>query len=285
MNFRSALRLCTFVVVPLLLVTGCDSSESDDNGGDLPVPNFAIGTQVSTTDSSQNFVAFADELDSTDTLTLGQAIEAGSAGGVFAAGEGTGVFFTAEEGGLLQRWTVSAEDPDNPTVMQDGVISFAGEGLTSFFPTASHIQFIDENKAYLMSSAFGEIIVWDPSSLEITKTITIPGLATDVDGTAGSFSLSGVRSGDQLMFTYNFATPTSLKTESYLVVIDTTDDTVAVDHTATCGDLAYGMVADNGDVYWARAPNRLKCELCREVMSCSGNTMKGLQVLDRRGTP
>lgn len=231
----------------VLLVSGCGAE--DEPEAEIPVGDFVIGTQLATPDGSQNFVAFADQVDDSNMLTLDQALEAGSAGGVFAPADGDGVFFTAEEGGILQRWRANADDR---TVVRDGMLDFSAEGLTSFFPTATHIQFIDDTKAYLMNSAFGEIIVWNPSDLEVLETIEVPEIETDIDGAAGSFSLSGVRTGSRLMFTYNYFRDTSSFTpESYLVVIDTTDDTILVDHSSECGDLTYGVEAENGDVYWA----------------------------------
>ena len=229
-----------------------DSMADTAADADKGFGHYVIGTVVRTPEASQSFVAFAKDIASTDTVMLDDAIEAGSAGGVFAAGDGTGVFFTAEEGGTLQRWraTSTAAD-DDPMVERDGSINFSDVGLTSFFPTPTHVQFISETKAYLMNSLFGEIIVWDPSTLEVLGTIET-GLPTEVLGTPGDFSLSGVSVGDDtLMFTYNYARPDALRAESYLVVIDTTDDTVETDHTVACGDLQYGVAADNGDVYWA----------------------------------
>jgi len=231
-----------------LLLGGC----TEDAETEPLLGEFVIGTQLVTPDSTQSFVVFADDIEAPGQLTLDDSVEAGSAGGVFSPGDGTGVFFTAESGGTLQRWRPGSTDSGDPTVVRDGTVSFAAYGLTSFFPTASHIQFIDETKAYVMNSPMGEIILWDPTNLQVRGVIQIPGLVTQINGVPGSFSFSGVRSGTRLMFTYNyFGDSGSFTRESYLVVIDTTTDTAQSAHTTSCGDLNYGMAAANGDVYWA----------------------------------
>ena len=234
----------TLVCLVALGLSSC--SETDADSTFVAAPNYGLGTNAFTSEGANPFVAFADDLSEERRLTLDDALEVN--GGLFSSPLLGGLFFTQEEGGVLQRWRFLEDGSLEP----DGRISFAGLGLSAPFLRPSHVQFVARDKAYLLDNAFGGIVVWNPRTLEIIRNIEIPEVGP-AEGEFGEFSLSVVRRNDELVFTYHYSSADgdSVFRRADLVVLDVTTDEVQVDTTTACGDLRFGLVVTSGDIVWA----------------------------------
>ena len=160
-----------------------------------------------------------------------------------------GAFFTAEDGGVMQRWRFL----EDGSLQRDGRISFAGLGLTDLFLRTSNVQFVSPDKAYLFDVTFTQIVVFNPSTLEIIETLDIPGVEPAGVGEFLDFCCTTIRRNDELFFTSTYKPDPvdDVFSRADLIVIDTTTDEVSVDRTTACGDLRSAVLRSNGDIVWA----------------------------------
>ena len=231
-------------VLPLVLAIAASACSSNEDG-DPTFAAHALGVNVFLPDSVSQLVAFAEDLDDDERIvTLDEAIEAGV---VFSSPILPGVFFTVEPGAVLQRYRFL----DDGRLQTDGRVSFAGLGETDLFLRPAHAPIVSASKAYLLSAAFGDVLVWNPTTLEVVRRIELPEVGP-TGGESGQFSLSVVERGTELLATYFYRTADNLPVQRVnLIVIDTMTDTVTVDTTTACAELSYGVARSNGDTVWA----------------------------------
>lgn len=115
--------------------------------------------------------------------------------------------------------------------------------------------FVSETKAYLFAEAQYKVIVWNPKTMEVTNTIDLAHLKKEgyvVELWVGT--VKGNKAYVPLRYV-NYSNPNAFKfaNESNLVVIDTTNDTVApVIHTDACTAAGQPAILDDGTIYmWA----------------------------------
>lgn len=228
--------------------TACGGG-GDGGGGGGGGAVYLLGTNVFSDSGTTGYAVPTTALAGGEELTLAQAAE--FAGGIqlFADDSSSGVVFIGDsEAPVLTRYRVSASGG----LTADGELSFANQGLTSINLRHEHIQFVSATKAYLFSSEFGEIIAWNPATMEIVDTIAVPGLTVE-EPWNWEFGYIVFRRGTELVTTFNYRASDfyGVQPRSVLVVLDTATDEVVTDVLEGCGEMTLGTQAANGDIYWA----------------------------------
>lgn len=158
--------LCTAA----LFVAACDESKTEDTdatGGDGPL--YAVQHNINAPDGRLVYVSLLPSLDDPGSATdLSNAIEVSGYAAVQAF---DGALFIAEdEKQSITRWELDENDRPVP----GATVSFANEELGTFWNES--FLFIDATTAWYANDAAQEIIVWNPTTMEITGKIPVSGL-------------------------------------------------------------------------------------------------------------
>ncbi len=136
-------------------------SGGSGNSGQLKGPLYVVANEIYDADSSTTYVNVISSLDAPE-LDPAKAIE-------FAGGRATvrafnGALFVAPpNSNVIQRYAV-AEDG---SLTEDGKVGFGNYGFDSVIIDEWGNTFISPTKAYLFNSAEGEIVIWNPTTMEI----------------------------------------------------------------------------------------------------------------------
>jgi hypothetical protein len=242
-------RLCRLSLPVLALsvsitVTGCEESGNgpDGIGGG---PAFLVGTRrFGDQGAATSYFHVLPSLEQGTPVDETRALEvAGSAKlygafdlGWFAVGDG--------EAPTITRYTLDA----NGALKPGDAISLQAYGVESLWDT---LYFVSPTKAYYPDRAGTQLIVWNPTAMEVTGSIPLPQTAR-----AGFLALYGytpVVRGNELLFSvgwFDWEATDSIVGETGLVVIDTTSDTVArFDVDSRCGGITQTVATSSGDAY------------------------------------
>jgi hypothetical protein len=211
---------------------------------------YAIATVVSGPKESNMYLRVLDSLEPQEDLDLSSAREFPGWSDVKVSGGK--LFVSSGEGPTVMRFGVN----ERRELIEEGRISFGAYAADASMYTQA---FISETKAYLAVGA-NEYVVWNPSTLTITGTITGPEIAPVGAAEAAPAQDRGmVVRGQRLYhsinwFDYeNYAMPAS----SRVVVIDTDADTIIDSIDAPCPYLEPGTVDEGGNIYfsnWVYSP-------------------------------
>jgi hypothetical protein len=141
-------------------------------------------------------------------------------------------------------------------LVEEARISFAEYGADASMYSQV---FISETKAYLALGA-GKYVVWNPTEMLITKTITGPAFApTSGADAAAALDRGMVVRGDRLFHSVNWFDYTNyrMSPSSSIVVLDTTTDEVTSVLDAGCPYLEPGTLDEAGNLYfsnWVYSP-------------------------------
>ena len=226
------------------------SGATGGNGIDASPSAFVLATNVFSPDTTAGYLLVTETLqpDPVVALSLDEAIEQPGGAGVFQ-GPGRSVLVGNAEGPTLRRFVLG----DSGQLRLDGEMSFLNEGVTS---TArgrpATVQLVSEDKAYFLNADFADIIVFDPTVLEIRERIELSGVAPAA-GETGDFGYISFRDGERILITYNYRDSNfyNVLPRTVLVVIDTRTDTVTTDTVEGCGEMTLGARGSDGSIYWA----------------------------------
>jgi len=206
------------------LATGlaaCGGGDDDgDGGGDGPVtgPVFVIANEVYTDSSSTSYINVLDSLDITQ-IDPSKAIEIAGGRATIATHNGW-LFVAPPDEPVIIRYEIDAARK----LVETGRVSFANYGYETIWIDEWGSTFISPTKAYLSNADDGGVVVWNPTTMEITGEI-----APTQDLVRAGLTINGsppVVRGDRMyraIFWSNWqAWETS--TEQYVAVYDTTTD-------------------------------------------------------------
>lgn len=241
-------RIVSSLTLALSLLAGCGGGTT---GPTEPTPTagplYAITTQILTTDEGQSYVLVTDKLDDAGALDLSKAIELpGRALGVGIPKSGT-LYVGGSEDATVTRYDLSADGQ----LVKGATVSFAGKGVTSIGEYQNQFQFISATKAYYFDGRTSQAIVWNPTDMSITGTISLPGLT--VDGTVLTFSTFPIRRDNQVVMLAAWRPDSSvgITQQAGVVVIDTRTDTATIVKDTRCGFVRDGAIASDGLLYMA----------------------------------
>lgn len=213
-----------------------------------PSELYVIATAISTDSGANTYVTLLDSLES-QQLDLGRARE--FAGWSDLGVMGDWVFVSSGETPEVSRFVVGADQ----SLQADGTVSFASYvGDANFY----NQELISPTKAYLLGE--GELVIWNPSTLQITGTLPYPELPTR-DGILPYVALDRgavVRDGRMYVtVTWTDTEQLNMLGDSRILVVDVENDAIVDVLTAPCPDLAVADRDEAGNLYfsnWVYSP-------------------------------
>jgi len=242
----------------LLAACGDEATVTPDPaaGGSSDGPLYLIATSFSAGDQDETYLVTSTSFDAATTIdsTSGPKL----LGGVVPTVHGGAVFAPDDSGPVITRFDVGADD----RLRAGQQLSFAGVGMTELF--SWHIYVVSDTKGYVFDPAGSRIIVWNPSTMELTGAqIDLPMIVREGWLPNLVFEHSGpVRRGSTLLVPLGWQDlDFNSRYASGVLAIDTdTDSVVSMDEDERCGETYATVTAPDGAVYffppdWTSAPH------------------------------
>jgi hypothetical protein len=201
-------------------------------------PAYAVMQTVDSPEGRLNYLYVVPDLD-IGQLDPSRAREFGGSTRILAFG---GQIFVADaETLVIGRFDVDAD----LNLVPSGEVSLANLGISYIDSLGT---FINAERAYYMNSEQLEIVVWNPTTMEITGSIDISSLANPA---FGQFEMrEGTIVGDKLFANYyNSDWDAGLDESAATVAVLSTTENVLLDalRDERCGSAWYGSLLPNGD--------------------------------------
>lgn len=207
-------------------------------------PAFAIGTRIWDDTTTTSYFHVVDSLEAGTTVDLSKAIEVSGSAKLFSIGTLGWFAIGGGEAPTISRYTLDA----NNRLVPGETISLQSYGVSSLWDT---VYVVSPTKAYYPDRDNQQLIVWNPTEMTISGTISLT--QTNRDGFLSLFSYTPIVRGSQLLFSvgwFDWNTNDSVRGETGLVAIDTTTDQVTSFTTDNrCGGITTGFEVGNGDFY------------------------------------
>lgn len=242
------LRRVLFAGIALAAACDGDSGGREPSGpdGSTPEPVSLLGTRVWTPDGEQvtSYVHAVPGLSAETELDLDRALELPGAVSLYAM-ENVGWFAI---GGGEDPTITRFERGDDGQMVERESMSFQPYGIISLWQT---MIWLSPTKAYYPDRDGAQIIVWNPSAMEITGVIDL-GVARRPDALA-YMGLTPVVRGTRVLLSvgwFDWSEADRILPETGLLVIDSeTDELVRFDVDARCGGISEAIQLDSGDAY------------------------------------
>jgi hypothetical protein len=226
-----------------------DDSADDADDGDHPdggVPDtksaFVLGTRVWNDTTTTSYFHVTTSLEAGTEVDTSQALEAAGAAKLYAAYELGWFAFGEGESPTISRYTLDAQGK----LKKGTSISLASYGVTGLWDT---IYFVSPTKAYYPDRDGTQLIVWNPSTMEITGQIELPETARE--GYLALYGYSAIERGDKLLISVGWfdwnETDSVLPATGLLVLDTTTDEVVRFDVDERCGGVTTPITTAAGD--------------------------------------
>jgi hypothetical protein len=143
-------------------------------------------------------------------------------------------------------------------------MSLAGHGFSTALVNRSGVVFLSPTKAYFIHQEDLKAVIWNPTTMEIERTIALPPELTK-PGQVVVFDGKAQRRGDELFLVATWADHGNGRypAGALLITIDTTTDAVVAKETdPRCSQVYDSMKHPSGDLYyacstWSAATNRV----------------------------
>jgi len=214
-----------------------------DAGEPMAEPMYVLQSAVQTTDDRLSYFTVVRSLTEATEVEYDASIEVPGRARLYG-GEGLGFFVVGDgEDVSLTRYDV-AEDG---TLAEGARLSFQALGVTSL--GAQAVAFASPTLAYYKDPGQAQVIVWDPSAMEIVDTIELPASVLR-DGYRTSYG-DWAEDDGHVYFTVVHYSPTydAVAPGTQLVRIDTATQEVTVLEDDRCRGLSDAAVVD-GDIYY-----------------------------------
>lgn len=278
------MRSSTILGLALLTVSltlGCSSDSGDDAGSQKAADaktRFVIATAVSSDTDANSYVRVMSEYE--DELDLSTAREFPGWSDLNAIGKY--VFVSSGEAPVVWRYTVAADGTLEGGGLRDTIDFGEHTGDANFYNQT----LISETKAYLIGE--DGYVVWNPTTLEIERTIPFPELP-ERDGIPAYYGLdhSSVLRDGRLYASAGWGDTDNLKffPDSRIVVIDTAVDEVVDVLDVPCPDLSAADRDEEGNLYfsnWVYSPGGTL--LADGPATCAVRIPAGSEQIDRDWT-
>jgi hypothetical protein len=234
-----------------LLTTAAVGCGSDDGTRLAPGegdsgPLYLVAASFITGDQTETYLVTTTSFDETTIVdpTNGPQL----LGGIVPVVRNGSVYAPDSNGPVLVRYEPGADN----RLVRSAELSFAGVGMTSLM--GWHVHAASDTKGYVFDPAGPRIIVWNPSTMELTgtqidvSTITREGWTPNLN-----FEFMGPRwRGRHLVVPVSWQDQDgNSRFASGVAIIDTeTDQLVAMDEDERCGEAHTSIEAPNGDIFF-----------------------------------
>lgn len=207
--------------------------------------HWIVGGWLSTEDAYTGYLTVVDDISSSGSVDLGQAVE--FEGDIVWEATEDGVVFVGQEGkSTIERWVVNSENE----LEKDGEVSLQNFGVTDTLGGGRNvIQIVDEDTAYYFDKENLQVVTFDPETMTSGDSFSLDGL--EEEGTLVGLNFIH-RDGDRFIVTARYWTADENEYSVPLTraaFIDSTSDSVTYADDTRCGEVAFNAVDAEGNLY------------------------------------
>lgn len=221
--------------------SGDESAGQEHQQGRLYLAAARIWDDTTTTSYFHVIPSIAEDAE----VDASQALEVPGAAKLFAY-EGLGWFAVGDgESPTITRYTL-----DERGKLKKGIsISLLDYGVMDLWDS---LYFVSADKAYYPDTTGSQLIVWNPTTMEVTGSIALP--ETVRDGYLSYYGITPLRRGKDLLFSvgwFDWLENDTILPETGLVVLDTERDEVKrFDLDDRCAGITQAIDVESGDAYF-----------------------------------
>ena len=242
------IKIFSLLLLLGLFFSGCDDDDGPGLDSRFNEALYATFIRVDNPDGRINYVALTEDLEQETAVDFTTALEvpgfsrmyAPEEGGFFAIGDGEDMTIT--------RYSIN----ENNEFVRGNRISFAGEGVTQMH---WRNKFLSPVKAYYVDVTQGQIVVWNPEEMSITKTIMLPEQVADgyqgYNTSVGFYDFPMVGNHMYIPLEWlNFDTNEGRPATGLVVINTQTDQVLSYTETEKAPAATNFVVDTNGDIYF-----------------------------------
>lgn len=228
-NERPARRMSATASALVLLSaslgnTGCGASPQDNpdetQGDVIQGTAYLAATRIWDDSATNSYFQVLPSIDQGTAVDLKKAVEIPGSAKLYAS-EDIGWFAIGDTESLtISRYTLD----DRGALVKGETVSLQPYGVTSLWPT---LYFVSPTKAYYPDRAGSQLIILNPTTMEILGDVKLP--ETVRDGYLSHYGYTTIRRGKNLLFSvgwFDWEKKDAVLGETGLVVLDTETDKV-----------------------------------------------------------
>jgi hypothetical protein len=236
-------------------IVGADPGAGGEPGTSTE-PLYAIASTSFGAEGETSYVALVPSLSAGTSIDYDRVLEV--AGGASLFGRSGERFFGLGKGEepTITRFDVGADG----VLVESGTLSLMAYGISSTWFDPGLVPILSETKAYVIDSSEMQVIVWDPSTMTVTGSFPLEGVA--LPGHETLFEPDPTLRDGQLLVAALHNQKDVTASVATLVVLDVVGDRLErVVHDDRCGGLWDSVLDSRGDLYlatgvWDAAQNR-----------------------------
>jgi hypothetical protein len=275
MNVRQSVSVCSLA---LAFVLGCSDSDADNertHAGSEPL--YLAMTRIWDDTSTTSYLHVLEAVTSKTEVDVSNAREVNGPAKLYAYGENYWFAVGSGEEPTITRYELN----DAGRLTQGAQISLQPFGVQDLWDA---IYFVSPTQAYYPDTDNSQLIRWNPSTMEVDKTIALP--ETVREGYLSYYGLTATQRGDKLLFSvgwFDWNEKDTILPETGLVEYDTEKDELTNFHVDDrCAGVTQPVELASGDTYFvssamAAANHRLGR---LETQPCALRVLKGESSFD-----
>jgi hypothetical protein len=239
----ASVRVSVMSALLAALSASC-GDEATPTGGEAPelTTAFVLGTRVWDDTTTTSYFHVAPSLEEGTTVDAARALEVPGAAKLYAAYDLGWFAFGEAETPNISRYTL-----DKQGALEKGAtISLQQYGVKGLWDT---LYFVSPTKAYYPDRDGAQLIVWNPTTMEVTGQIALPQTARD--GYLALYGYTAIERDDKLLITvgwFDWNDTDSVLPATGLIVLDTDkDEVVRFDEDTRCGGVTQAITTASGD--------------------------------------
>jgi hypothetical protein len=243
-NFLGWIARLGSLAALLTACSGSDDGREPSSAADGPL--YVVFSTIDTPDDSRiGYFATTPSIEGDVPIDVTRGIEEPGGGRLYVE-PGVGTFMMGGgETPTITRYEVGADG----SLARAQVLSFANQGVSSLSDNA--VIFVSPSKAYFRDRAQVQLIIFDPTRMEIQGTLPMDGVIRDGFDVA-DFGTTIKRS-DGIYFTVEHTRLEewgAVPGDAVLVRVDPATDEITISADPRCTSLRLGMLSEAGDAYW-----------------------------------
>lgn len=207
-------------------------------------PAYLVGSRVFDDTTTTSYFHVLPSLDASVSVDPAQSIEVPGSATLYSAFDLGWFAIGSGESPTITRYELTGA----AALSEGQSMSLFAMGVADLWDT---IYFASATKAYYPDREGGQLIVWNPSTMEVTDVVPLP--ETLRDGYLSLYGYLPIWRGTELLISvgwFDWDVTDSVVPETGLVVVDTTTDQVVRFETDTrCGGVTHPITLPSGDTY------------------------------------
>ncbi|HKU42420.1 MAG TPA: hypothetical protein VJR89_29880, partial [Polyangiales bacterium] len=239
-------RFSRSILLALCLAGCAEGSERDAgqpaHGKDEPL--YLVGTRVWDDASTTSYFHVLPSIEKGTDIEAARALEVAGAAKLFALADIGWFAIGAGERPSITRYALNARG-----ALEEGArIDLSAYGVDDLWDT---LYVVSKTKAYYPDRKGRQLIVWDPTRMQVTGSIDLPESARD--GYLSLYGYAGIVRGSELLISvgwFDWEESDSVLGETGLIRIDTEqDEVVGFETDRRCGGVTQPIDTASGDTY------------------------------------